>query len=228
MRISILIVEDDPMVADINKRFVESIHGFTVIASVATGIEAINAVRDLKPDLTLLDVYLPDLNGVEVLQEIRRQNLPTDVILITAAQDTSTIQDVFRYGAIDYIIKPFKLARLVSALKSYETLHRSFHHQSSLDQETLDRLTLVKPPEDNPGRLPKGLHEVTLKQVMLYLIQQDRALSAEEVASGVGLARVTARRYLEYLEKTGKAMLELKYGSVGRPVNRYRHADQKD
>jgi two-component system, CitB family, response regulator DctR len=228
MSISVLIVEDDLMVADINKRFVESIHGFTVTGSVATGADALVAVRELEPDLTLLDVYLPDLNGVQVLQEIRRQNLPTDVILITAAQDTSTIQDVFRYGAIDYIIKPFKLARLVSALKSYETMRRSFHHQTSLDQDTLDRLTLGKPPDDKPGRLPKGLHEVTLKQVLLYLIQQNQALSAEDVASGVGLARVTARRYLEYLEKTGQTALELKYGSVGRPVNRYRISDQKE
>lgn len=228
MSISVLIVEDDPMVADVNKRFVESVPGFQVVGIIPTGMEAIEAVRELKPDLTLLDIYLPDLSGVEVLQKLRRQNLPTDVILITAAQDTATIQDVFRFGAIDYIIKPFKLARLVSALNSYEALRKSLKRRTSFDQETLDRLTLGKPVDDRQGRLPKGLHEVTLRQVLLYLIQQNRPLSAEDVASGVGLARVTARRYLEYLEKSGKAVLELQYGSVGRPVNRYRPCDHKD
>ncbi len=228
MSITVLIVEDDPMVADVNKRFVESVPGFTVIDIVTTGIQAVETVKELKPDLTLLDVYLPDLSGVDVLRRIRRWNVPTDVILITAAQDTATIQDVFRFGAIDYIIKPFKLARLVSALNSYQTLRKSLKRRSSFDQETLDRLTLGKPADDREGRLPKGLHELTLRQVMLYLIQQNRPLSAEDVAAGVGLARVTARRYLEYLEKSGKAVLELQYGSVGRPVNRYRPRDQKD
>lgn len=228
MSITVLIVEDDPMVADVNKRFVESVPGFKVIDIIPTGMQAVEAVKELKPDLTLLDVYLPDLSGVDVLRRIRRLNLPTDVILITAAQDTATIQDVFRFGAIDYIIKPFKLARLVSALNSYEALRKTLNRRSSFDQETLDRLTLGKPVDDREGRLPKGLHELTLRQVMLYLIQQNRPLSAEDVAAGVGLARVTARRYLEYLEKSGKAVLELQYGSVGRPVNRYRPRDHKD
>jgi two-component system response regulator DctR len=54
------------------------------------------------------------------------------------------------------------------------------------------------------------------------LLKEGTALSAEEVAEGVGLARVTARRYLDFLEKSGRVILELQYGSVGRPVNRYR------
>jgi len=69
--------------------------------------------------------------------------------------------------------------------------------------------------------LPKGLHEVTLKQVLICLLKELGTLSAEEVANQLGLARVTARRYLEYLEGIGKVGAKFKYGSVGRPVKKY-------
>lgn len=228
MIISMLIVENDPMVADLHKRCAASVPGFEIIDVVATGAGAVRAIRARRPDLALLDVYLPDMDGVKVLREIRRLNLPTDVIIVTAARDTATIRQVFRFGAVDYIIKPFKPVRLVSALNSYEALRNSLNRRSSFDQEALDHLALGKPIHNRQGRLPKGLHEVTLQRVWSYLRQQDRPLSAEDVASGTGLARVTARRYLEYLGKSGKAVIELQYGSVGRPVNRYRLCDHKD
>ncbi|MEW6727226.1 response regulator [Desulforudis sp. 1088] len=228
MTISTLIVEDDPMVAEVNRNFVESITGYEVVGVVSTGGEALALIENLRPALTLLDVYLPDIDGVSVLHEIRKRQLPTDVILITAAQDVMTIQDVFRYGAIDYIVKPFKLTRLKSALDLYVNLRESLDHCSSLDQDAIDKLTRGQTAEHHPSRLPKGLHELTLRQIYVYLVQQGRSLSADEVAAGVGLARVTARRYLEYLERNGKVALELQYGSVGRPVNRYRIRDHKD
>ncbi|HUW65725.1 MAG TPA: response regulator [Spirochaetia bacterium] len=217
----VLIVEDDPMVAEINRQFVEAVPGFVAVGVAGTGQEATRLVSEEKPDLVLLDVYLPDKSGVAVLQEIRQNGLPADIILITAAQDVETIQNAFRYGAIDYIIKPFKFSRLKSALLAYASLRENLSRHSLLSQDVLDQLTLNK--ARSPGEeLPKGLHEVTLKQVMLFLIKQNLPLSAEEVAQATGLARVTARRYLDYLEKTGQVKLEMQYGSVGRPVNRYR------
>jgi len=216
----VLIVEDDPMVAEINRQFVQTVPGFVTIGVVPNGQEALRLAKAEKPDLVLLDVYLPDQSGVAVLQEIRQNGLPADVILITAAQDVETIQNAFRYGAIDYIIKPFKLSRLKTALSAYASLRENFSRHASLSQDVLDQLALTKarPPGDE---LPKGLNEVTLKQVVLQLIKAGSPLSAEEVAQATGLARVTARRYLDYLERSGQVRLEMKYGSVGRPVNRY-------
>jgi len=100
----VLIVEDDPMVAQVNRQFVEAVPGFAPVGTAGTASEALRLTEDEKPDLVLLDVYLPDKSGVTVLREIRQNGLPADVILITAAQDVETIQNAFRYGAIDYII----------------------------------------------------------------------------------------------------------------------------
>ncbi len=220
-QIDVLIVEDDPMVVEVNRGFINAVPGFKVAGVARTGNEAIEMIKELKPDLVLLDIYLPDMNGLATLQEVRRLGLPTDVIIVTAAQDADTIQNVFRYGAIDYIVKPFKFARLKAALNCYSTLYNKFRKQSYMNQAEIDSLSLSKGQHIEEG-IPKGLNEITLKQVYLYLLKEGNALSAEEVAEGVGLARVTARRYLDYLEKSGKVVLELQYGSVGRPVNRYR------
>lgn len=214
-----LIIEDDPMVVEINTNFVHAIPGFKVVGAARTGRAGIEAVRQLRPNLTLLDVYLPDIDGVTVLRQIRELALPVDVILVTAAHDTFTIQNAFRYGAIDYIIKPFKFTRLKTALENFLVLYRRLHTPSSLCQEEVDRLTLSRLL---PADLPKGLQDVTLRQILLLLIKEARAWSAEEVATRLGVARVTARRYLEYLRQCGYAELEVRYGTVGRPVKRYR------
>ncbi|BAF59531.1 MAG: response regulator [Syntrophothermus sp.] len=220
-QIGVLIVEDDPMVVEVNRGFINAVPGFKVVGVARSGREAIEMIKELSPDLVLLDIYLPDVDGLTTLQEIRRIGLPTDVIIVTAAQDAETIQRGFRYGSIDYIIKPFKFTRLKAALNSYATLYNRFRRQAQMNQAEIDSLTLGRGQQVDEG-VPKGLNEVTLKQVFLYLLKEGVALSAEEVAEGVGLARVTARRYLDYMEKSGKVVLELQYGSVGRPVNRYR------
>lgn len=220
-----LIVEDDPMVAEVNRGFLEATGGFEIVGLARSGLEALTLIQTTQPQLVILDIFLPDLNGLETLAEIRKRNEPVDVIMVTAARDSETITNVFRYGAIDYIVKPFKFDRFKRALESYLTLRRTLL-KDSLDQEEIDRLspknqTLSAPNPQVEQSLPKGLNEVTLKQILLFLLKQSTPLSAEEVAEGVGLARVTARRYLDYLEKSKKIKLEIQYGSVGRPINRY-------
>ncbi|WP_088552795.1 response regulator [Calderihabitans maritimus] len=218
--IRLVIVEDDPMVMQVNWEYIEQIGGFEIVGTAKTGTEALQVIEELRPELVILDIYLPDMDGVETLLELRKRNIPTDVILVTAARDVETIQKVFRYGAVDYIIKPFKFERIKTALESYKELYQKMNQKESLDQEEIDRIRTITPATSRET-LPKGLSEVTMKQVLLYLLKRKESLSAEEVAEGIGLSRVTARRYLEYLEKIGKVELEMQYGSVGRPVNRY-------
>ncbi len=69
--------------------------------------------------------------------------------------------------------------------------------------------------------LPKGLNQQTLNQITQFMKSQAAPLSAEEAAEGIGIARVTARRYLDYLQKTEQVKIIIEYGSIGRPINRY-------
>ncbi|RXT09041.1 response regulator [Ammoniphilus sp. CFH 90114] len=230
-KIRTMIVEDDPMVMEVNKGFVEATGGFDIVGLARSGTEALELMTVVQPQLVILDIFLPDMDGLQTLAEIRKRNDPIDVILVTAARDSETVQKVFRYGAIDYIMKPFKFERFKNALESYRTLRKTLT-KDLLDQEEIDRhlsaMKLVAQERDSSNQvvgdadaLPKGLNEITLKQILLFLLKQSHPLSAEEVAEGVGLARVTARRYLDFLAKAGKVKLEIQYGSVGRPINRY-------
>jgi len=228
----VLVVEDDPMVAEVNRAYVEESGPFVVAGTARTGEEGVAMAEALAPDLVLLDIYLPDMDGLEALREIRRRALPCDVLAVTAARDVRTVQDVLRNGAVDYIIKPFKFERLRATLQAYAQMRARLQEADTLSQVELDRLwpglgggagAGIGPPEaDRAARtLPKGLTEWTLRQVLLYLINEGRPLSAAEVGDGIGLARVTVRRYLDYLVQQGRLRVELQYAPVGRPVYRY-------
>ncbi|TXK83583.1 response regulator [Paenibacillus sp. N3.4] len=216
----VVLIEDDPMVLEVNKQFVERIPGFEIVGTSSNGTEGIEKVRKLQPDLVILDIYMPGQNGTEVLQQIRSEQLGVDAIVITAANDIPTIQRMLHQGAVDYIVKPFKFERVQEALENYQTMKRRLSKDTNLSQAELDQLLHGSVPNSVSVNvqldLPKGLQELTMKQVMLFLMQQQKSLSAEEVAEGVGLARVTARRYLEFLEKSKQVKLDLTYGGIGR------------
>lgn len=224
--IRVIIIEDDPMVVEVNRNFVTSVPGFIVIGIAGTAEEAIEKTLLLMPDLVLIDVFLPDRDGLALLQELRNLQVPTDAILVTAAQDAESVAKAFRYGAVDYIVKPFKFQRLKMALESYASMRARLNTMSHLNQDEIDSLKANYPQvsggDPDMDDVPKGLNELTMKQVLLYLIKSGKPMSAEEVAGGLGLARVTARRYLEYLDAVDKVSVDLQYGSVGRPVKKYR------
>ncbi len=228
--IRVLLVEDDPMVLEVNRQFVERVEGFTVVATAQNGKEGLNKIRKYKPDLMILDIFMPGLDGMDTLINIRNDQIDIDVIVITAANDKVTIRSMLQYGAIDYIVKPFRFERLQQALQHYQLYNKRFSGDGSLEQKHIDALVPALGPTplstESTNELPKGLNEQTLKQIVLYLLQQKTPVSAEEAADGIGIARVTARRYLDYLQKTGKIEIDIQYGGVGRPVNRYIMSDK--
>lgn len=220
--LKVLLIEDDPMVQEINKAFIEKVKGFKVIWCASNGTEGMEQIRKLKPNLVVLDIYMPGLNGMKTLQRIRKEEIQVDVIVITAANDLDTIRSMLQYGAIDYIIKPFNFERIKKALDKYKDFHATISPSGSVTQKDLDNLFYSEKREVmNTPELPKGLNELTLKQIEAFLKIQTKAKSAEEVAEGVGIARVTARRYLDYLVKNGSIQMDIQYGTIGRPVNRY-------
>ncbi|WNQ10876.1 response regulator [Paenibacillus aurantius] len=240
--VEVVLIEDDPMVRQVNREFVERVPGFRVVGAAGNGVEGLQLVRELRPSLVLLDVFMPQQDGLETLRRIRQEAVETDVIVITAARDEATIREMMRGGAADYILKPFKFERVKESLERYLRLHAGLKEAEAFSQEELDAVLHGRrearpsvsggspaspaagakgPALPLPEELPKGLNAQTLKQIAGFLERTNEPVSAEEAADGVGIARVTARRYLEYLEKTGWVALDIRYGGVGRPVNRY-------
>lgn len=224
--INVLIVEDDPMVADIHKKFLLSMEGYKVIGVAYKGSDALELLETKTVDLVILDIFMPELDGLATLQKIREKRNDVDVILITAAQEGNIIKEVLRYGAFDYIVKPFKFARFKAALDSYQSLFQKINSNvDQFSQEDIDTIFVAKREKGQINHLPKGLQFATLERIINDLRNNQLPLSADEVASLSGVSRVTARRYLEYLVASGRAVIEPVYREVGRPINKYKLLD---
>lgn len=217
-----LIVEDDFRVAELHEAFVGRVSGFSVVGTAGTGAEALEQVDRLRPDLALLDFYLPDLSGLELLRRLREENHPAvDVIAITAARDVDSLRGAMRGGVLHYLIKPFRFAAFEEKLSSYASARARIARMGEADQGEVDRIfgTLRS---SRTARLPKGLSDATLELVVAALRGSRSGLPAHAVAQAAGLSRVTARRYLDHLCRLGTAELTLRYGGPGRPEHRYR------
>ncbi|WP_149182261.1 response regulator [Streptomyces sp. TRM49041] len=231
--IRVLVVDDDFMVARLHRKLVERLDGFTVVGEARTGAEALRAVRELSPDLVLLDMYLPDIGGLDVLRELRAGTAggsEVDVLVVTAARDAGTVRGALRGGAVHYVIKPFDSSVLHERLQQYAHRRRELAAIAIPAQADVDRVfatpdpgpTPPQPPEPAEAvRLPKGVTEQTAGLVRTNLRGRPEGLSASECATATGLSRVSARRYLEFFVSTGQAQVTLRYGTTGRPERRY-------
>lgn len=219
--IEVLVVDDDIRVAKVNAAYVEKVPGFHVTGEAHSAVEALRQLETLpRVDLVLMDHYLPDRTGLEVVQEMRRRGLQADVIMVTAARDVSTVQAAMRQGALQYLVKPFAFAGLRTKLEAYAGLRRTLDGGGEAEQAEVDRIFGALSARGEPD-LPKGHSATTTELVRRALMSADGPLSAQEIAEQTGLSRQTAQRYLKLLERTGRATLSLKYGEAGRPEHRY-------
>ncbi|WP_461056649.1 response regulator [Streptomyces pseudoechinosporeus] len=222
----VLVVDDDFMVAKLHSRYVSATDGFTVVGVAHSGAEALRAVERLRPDLVLLDVYLPDMDGIGVLRELRAaeerdpEREPVDVLFITAARDAEIVRAALRAGALHYLLKPFNRAALQEQLRHVAALRARLDGLDEARQQDVDQIFGTRPPGSR--ELPKGLAAHTAELVERTLRAHPEGLSASECAQEGTLSRVSARRYLEYFADTGRAEVTLRYGGAGRPERRYR------
>lgn len=220
----VLVVDDDFMVARIHARFVEQTDGFDVVGTARTGAEALELVGTLAPDLLLLDVHLPDLSGLEVLERLRGLGRDVAVVMVTAERGAAAVRAALHGGALQYLVKPFEYDDLADRLRRVAATLASLGgevDQATIDQATIDQAFGTGRPGDVPSVLPKGLSAETA-DLVLEAARAASEISASEAADAVGLSRVTARRYLEHFVDTGAAEVRLRYGGSGRPERRYR------
>lgn len=221
--IKVLIVEDDPMVLSLNKRYIETLEGFKVVATAENGKEALEYLKNHSVDLIILDVYMPKLDGISFLKEMRRRLIKADVILVTAAKEAECIDEVLKLGAVDYLIKPFEYERLKSSLDNYVGRYQLLRSKNTIKQEDIDRIT-KRNHHNLESTLQKGLHKKTLERIRGFMkMNEDIYFTSEEVSEKIKVSRVTVRRYLEYLVSIDELELEVEYGSVGRPSHLYKY-----
>lgn len=224
-QIRVLVVDDDFMVASVHERFVQRIEGFEVVGSARTGAEALELAERLRPHLLLLDVHLPDLSGLEVLDRLRATGSQVGVVMVTAERGVETVRRALHGGAMQYLVKPFEFDDLAGRLRRVAAALAELRGGQT-DQDSIDRVFgTVTPKQAGPPPLPKGLSAETGQLVRAALLAGEE-LSAAEAGERLGLSRVSARRYLEHFVATGDARVRLQYGGAGRPERRYRAAER--
>ncbi|WP_373895249.1 response regulator [Virgibacillus natechei] len=229
--IQVIIIEDDFRVAEINRKYVESVEGYMVQEVVKTGEEALAYLEKCmsRPQLILLDIYIPDVKGMALFWQIRHLYHDTDIIAVTAANEAATIEEALRGGAFDYIVKPVDADRFEHSLQRYKQYLQFFTAKETLGQQAIDSVTGIHHLADSSStnaNLPKGIDPITLNDIRdLLKSNKGKGITAVELSKQTGTGRSTARRYLEYLVSTGDVHTTLKYGTVGRPEREYMSRD---
>lgn len=217
----VMIVEDDPMVAMINEQYVCKNKNFSVEFSCKNGQEALEYLAENKVDLVVLDVFMPILDGIDTLKKIRQSKIPTEVIMVTAANDTTTLEETMHLGVLDYLIKPFAFERFQIALEKFASKVESLREKTVLNQSNIDNIMQnnLKIAEKS---YPKGIQEKTLDLIMGYFNENPIYQTADSIAEKTGLSCVTVRHYMTYLVEKGQIIESINYETGGRPSSLYK------
>lgn len=221
--IRVAIAEDDFRVASIHERFLLKMEGVKVVGKTLTGGETLKLLSNEHVELLLLDIYMQDQLGTDLLPLIRRDFPHVDVIMITASTEKELVEISLRNGVVDYIIKPVTQERFHLTIENYKKKRNLLENTTEVNQQVIDTIFGHAKPlvKQNIG-MPKGIDPLTLQKVIDIMKTVEDGISAEEMGEKMGASRTTARRYLEYITSTGEVTAELEYGIVGRPERRYR------
>lgn len=218
--IKVLIVEDDPMVAFINKQYLEKIGNVEVLGPVIYEEDVIEILEREKVDLILLDVFLPKKSGIEILKSLRAKKYLVDVIIISAANSSDEIKKAFAYGAVDYLIKPFNYERFEESINKYKVRYEILNKELNIKQRDID---ILYSKQNKVYEIPKGLNKLTLDKIIKILNDDyNKMWSIREIAFNLNISNVTVKKYMDYLEQIDKVLVETTYGNVGRPEFKYK------
>ncbi len=216
--IKVLIVEDDPMVAELNSRYVAKLEGFSLQGVAFNCGQALDMLAEGSYDLVLVDIFLPDMDGLKMLAKIREIGHGVDVIMVTAARDTDSFKKALRLGAVDYLVKPFTFERLRFALNQYKARFTALRERTEVSQREIDAQLVEKALGTN---LPKGIERQTMQRLRKAVTNYGEPFTIDQLAKTTGISRVTLRKYLEYMVECRVLSVEQVYGGIGRPVSRY-------
>lgn len=217
----VLIVEDDPMVAMINEQYISRHKSFTVVGKCKDGDKALKFINENPVDLVILDVFMPHTDGFETLRQLRKEQCSVDVIMVTAANDRESLEQGLHLGVVDYLVKPFTFDRFRLALDKFISQKQVLKDFDTLDQANIDFI-IDKTRKQMQYSFPKGIQDKTLQAIISCLKKnKNTPITSDFISEQTGLTAVTIRRYMSFLEESGKVIGELNYETGGRPCMYY-------
>jgi response regulator of citrate/malate metabolism len=217
-----MIVEDDLRASYVLESTINQHTDFYVVAACESLIEAELKAEAFDPELIMVDISLPDGNGIDLVKLLKSKGMKAAFIMTTAERETATIEKAIQLGVMDYLVKPIRMSRVLQALDDYLDFKKRLTKNDKIDQQDIDALFRKSAALDGSRKTPKGIDENTLDKLTQYLDTMDESpFTAEDIGEAINLSRITARRYLEYLEAQGQVSMTLDYKTGGRPKQRY-------
>ncbi|MEY0673688.1 two-component response regulator DpiA [Providencia rettgeri] len=222
IKIKILIVEDELLLAEMHSEYTKAYPACDKVWLAGNLAEARKMIEYMKPDLILLDNYLPDGKGIDLVHELIQERNNADIVFTTAASDMDTVSEAIRLGVFDYLVKPIAYERLGQTLDRYIQRKSVVQENSKTNQSKIDDMFNTYARGESKEELPTGIDIITLEKILALFTEPDVQYTAESIAETIKLSRTTARRYLEYCLAKDKIEAEIEYGKVGRPQRIYR------
>lgn len=221
--ITTLIVEDEPMLAEILVDTIKQFPQFEVIGIADKLESAKKLLRLYQPQLTLLDNFLPDGKGLDLIRHAVNTHYQGRIIFITADNHMDTISEALRMGVFDYLIKPVHYQRLQHTLELFARYRSSLRSSEQASQTHVDALFNIQAKEhtEAAGSPLRGIDESTFNRVLQLFADPETVHTADTLARILGSSKTTARRYLEQGVKNDFLEAEISYGKVGRPERIY-------
>lgn len=186
MTLRIVLADDHAVVREGLRSLLSAIDGYALVGTAATGAEAIRAAVTLRPDVLVMDIQMPDMNGIDATREIRRAAPDVTVLMLTMFDDDESIFAAMRAGAHGYVLKgaePDDMIRAISAVAAGEVIFGV-----GVARRALGYLTAPRPSEPAFPELTPREREV------LELIAEGKSNSA--IAARLGLAANTVSNHI--------------------------------
>jgi CitB family two-component system response regulator CitT len=220
--IKVVIAEDDFRIAQVQEQFLQKVSGVKLVGKALNAKETMGILGVQEVDLLLLDIYMPDELGTDLLPKIRENHPSVDIIMVTAANERAMLETSIRNGVFNYLLKPVTMEKFVETIEDYKKKKKLLNSFDEVDQSLIDRyFGTSKQSAISQKDLPSGVDRLTLQKVKDVMAEQKGGVSIEEMGEKMGASRTTARRYLEYLVSINFCIAKHDYGIVGRPERKY-------
>jgi len=219
--IKVVIAEDDYRIAQVQEQFLQKVTDVKLVGKALNAKETLDLLGANEVDLLLLDIYMPDELGTELLPKIRERYPQVDVIMVTAATERAMLEKAVKYGVFNYLLKPVTMKKFVDTIEDYKRKKKLLSTSEEVDQSMIDRyFGSINQTAAIQKDLPTGVDRHTLDKVK-DVVKKLKGVSIDEMSEEMGVSRTTARRYLEYLVSIDVCVAKHEYGIVGRPQRKY-------
>ena len=190
--ISVLLVEDQCLVRSGLRALLDQEADIRVVGEAEDGEQAVKMATELKPDLVLMDIKLPKMDGIEATRQIKEGNGDVEVLVLSAYEDDESVFQAIQAGASGYVLKDITPSNLVRAIRAVRAGMSTVH--PGITRKLLERISLMSRAR-TPGAAPIHSDGLTAREVEI-LVGVSKGLSSRELAAKLFVSESTVKSHL--------------------------------